>query len=98
MLYPLIIKGAIYKDGDELVRPQFTGEFVMVDCTEYKTLENIKLEYDEDFAENVFENSPVISHDEVIYYECEYSPHNTSEFELLSDLDSLDYYDEENQF
>ena len=41
MTNPLIIKGAIYKDGDELVRPHFTGEFWMVDCTEYKTRENI---------------------------------------------------------
>lgn len=35
----LIIKGAIYTDGETLLRPHYTGEYHTVDCTEYKTEE-----------------------------------------------------------
>lgn len=98
MSNPLIIKGAIYKDGDELVRPHYTGEYYMVDCTEYKTIENIVKEYDIDFAKNVVNSKEPLLHDDVEYYECEYSPHITEGFELLSDIYELCFYDHETSF
>lgn len=92
-----IIKGAIYKDGDELLRPHFTGEFWMVDCTEYKTKENILEDYDADFANKCLENT-MLTYDDVTYYECEYSPHHTENFELLSDITAIEFYDDETDF
>lgn len=98
MTNPLIIKGAIYKDGDELVRPHFTGEFWMVDCTEYKTRENIIADYDKDFYKNVINSNEPLLHDDVEYFECEYGPHNTEGFELLSDISDLEFYDYDTKF
>ena len=97
MTNPVIIKGAIYKDGDELVRPHYTGVFWMVDCTEYKTRENIIAEYDEADGNNFLSNEPLL-HDDIEYFECEYSPHNTEGFELLSDICDLDFYDYDTKF
>ncbi len=93
----LIIKGAIYKSGDTLLRPHYSGEMWMVDCTEFKTSETIADEYDE---ENVaeFMGNTLLSCDGVNYYECEYSPWHTKDFELLSDLSDLEFYDEETEF
>jgi len=98
MANPLIIKGAIYKDGDELVRPHYTGEYYMVDCTEYKTKEDILANYDKADAKNIFKSNEPYLHDDVEYFECEYSPHNTQDFELLSDLSDLEFYDYETSF
>ena len=32
----LIIKGAFYFNGSEVLQAHYTGEFFMVDCTEFK--------------------------------------------------------------
>ena len=93
----LIIKGAIYKCGDVLLRPHFSGEFYIVDCTEYKTAEDIKSEYDKKTARQ-FINGICITHDGVDYYQCEFSPYHTDHFELLSDLSGLDFYDDSDEF
>ena len=98
MLNPLVIKGAIYKNGDELVRPHFTGEYWLVDCTEYKTKESIMTYYDEADANNFIDNHFVLYHDGIEYYECEYSPHHTENFELLSDISDLSLFDESDNF
>lgn len=88
MANPLIIKGALYENNGEIVRPHFTGSFFIVDCTKYVNTEAL-----EDLSDD-FENS-FVEVDYVKYYECEGStPILTTNFELVSDLSHLEYYDE----
>lgn len=94
----LVIKGAIYQLDDMLVRPHYTGEFMLVDCTEYKTKKDIKAEYDKNTAKEFLEDGFYIVVDGVKYYETEYSAYGTERIELLSDLSSLSFYDEETEF
>lgn len=94
----LVIKGAIYKCGDELLRAQFTGEFYMVDCTEYKTVKQIRQECSKETAKRFIKEGYHLTYDGVKYFECEYGHFNTDEFELLSDLSGIDFYDEETDF
>lgn len=95
----LIIKGAIYKDGDEILRPHYTGEFTAVECDEYKTREEIKANYSANFyREATGKDAEVITHEGVKYYRCEWGPRHTEDFELLSDLSNLEYFDEETIF
>ena len=93
-----IIKGAIYKDGDELVRPHYSGQYWIVDCTEYKTKEDIFDNYDECDAINIIDSNEPMLYNDVEYYECEYSPHHTGSFELLSDISELEFYDYDTRF
>lgn len=97
MSNPLIIKGALYKDGNSVLRAHFTGEFWCVDCTEYKTKKEIRSEYDTKVAKQFLDNSCIIV-DDVKYFECEYSPYNTENFVLLSDLDDLEFFDDNFEF
>lgn len=94
---PLIIKGAIYKDGDSVLCAHFTGEYWQVDCTEFKTKKDIKSEYDK-IAAKEFLGGYYITVDDVKYYECEYSPYCTEDFVLLSDLSSLEFFDDNIEF
>ena len=94
----LIIKGAIYKCGDELLRPHFSGYCYVVDCTEYKTAKRIRQEYDKETAKEVIKNSLCLTFDGIKYFECEYRPYNTEDFELLSDLSNLNFYDNKTDF
>ena len=93
----LIIKGALYFDGDTVLRPHYSGNFYCVDCTEYKTEEVIVLEYDEDNQDRILNSQPIIV-DGVEYYECHYSPCNTDTMELVSDLSDINYFDNEKEF
>lgn len=93
----LIIKGAIYTDGEILFRPRLSGEYYVVDCTEYKTEELIRAEYSEETA-NKFINGNHLHYNDETYYECEYSPIHTQYMELLSDISTLAFYDEETSF
>lgn len=93
----LIIKGAIYTDGDILLRPHFTGEFYMVDCTEYKTESQMREEYEEKHVREFMENV-CLEYKGRQYYECEYSPSDTKAMDLLSDLGELEYFDSETIF
>jgi hypothetical protein len=93
-----IIKGAIYTDGDVLLRPHFSGSFWMVDCTEYKTKAQIKESYDKKTAKEFINNGYFLTYEGKKYYECEYSPYHTEDFELLSDISNIEYYDEETEF
>ncbi len=94
-----IIKGAIYKNGDELLRPHYSGDFRTVDCTEYKTKEQIKSEYSKEWAkEHTDEDAFYLTCDGVKYYECEFSPFDTENFELLSDISKIEFYDDETEF
>lgn len=94
----LIIKGAIYTDGDTLLRPHYSGEYHTVDCTEYKTEDEIRANYSEEFANECIEESTTLEFDGKTYYQCEYSPYHTENMELLSDLSDLEYYDEQTNF
>ncbi len=98
MAYPLIIKGAIYKCGDTLLQPHFTGHFFLVDCTEFKTKKQIKEDYDKQTAKDMLSNS-YLTDGGVKYYECQSSPWNcTDDFELLSDLSELEFINDEDEF
>jgi len=92
-----IIKGAIYTDGDTLLRPHFSGNFFAVDCTEYKTKKEIKADYSKETAKQMLSNL-CLTYEGIKYYECEYSPYNTEGMELLSDLSEIEYFDEETEF
>ena len=92
-----IIKGAIYTNGDILLRPHFSGIFSMVDCTEYKKKDLIKAEYSKSTAKEMLSNS-YLTYKGDKYFQCEYYPYNTDEFELLSDLSPIEFYDEETEF
>ena len=93
----LIIKGAIYTDGELLLRPHFSGDFYTVDCTEYKTEELIRAEYSEETA-NKFIDGKHLHYNDETYYECEHSPSHTQYMELLSDISDLKFHDEETSF
>jgi hypothetical protein len=94
----LVIKGAIYTDGDMLLRPHYTGVFCMVDCTEYKTKKQMKEVYNKETVKQFLQNT-CLEYDGEKYYECDYSPyHVDDDFVLLSDLDNLEYYDFETSF
>jgi hypothetical protein len=92
-----IIKGAIYTDGDELLRPHYSGNFSAVDCTEYKTKSQIKQEYDKKTAKVMLSNL-CLTYEGEKYYECECNPFHTDNMDLLSDLSELEYFDEETDF
>jgi hypothetical protein len=92
-----IIKGAIYTDGELLLRPHYSGDFHTVDCTEYKTEEWIRSDYSEETA-NKFIEGDHLYYDGEKYYECEYSPYHTQYMELLSDISDLEFFDEETSF
>lgn len=98
MSNPLIIKGAIYKSGNTLLQAHFTGQFFMVDCTEFKTKKQIKEEYSKEIAKGFLSGFHLIC-DGVKYYKCQSSPWNcTDGFELLSDLSDLIFINNEYEF
>lgn len=94
----LIIKGAIYTNGDTLLRAHFSGIFHMVDCTEYKTKKEIKANYSKEHTRE-FLKGTTLEYEGVKYYECEFSPYNVDDdFILLSDLSTLKFFEEETNF
>ena len=93
----LIIKGGIYFNGDLILKAHYSGFFLMVDCTEYKTKKDIKKEYDKETAKE-FLNGYYITNEGVKYYECEYSPYHTDGLELLNDVSDLEFTDDQDDF
>jgi len=94
-----IIKGAIYTDGDELLRPHYSGNFSAVDCTEYKTKDQIKSEYSKEYHKKFSgKDCFFLTYEGIKYFECEYGPFNTDGMDLLSDLSELEYFDESTEF
>lgn len=93
----IIIKGAIYENGEMLLRPHFSGDFHTVDCTEYKTKPEIKKEYSAKHVKE-FTSGMYLTWDGKKYYECEYSPHYTEDMYCLSDLSQIEFFDEETEF
>jgi len=92
-----IIKGALYFDEDIILRPHYSGDFNTVDCDQYKTEEQIRSEYSEEHVKE-FLSEYCITHEGIKYYPAEWGPYHTEKFELLSDLDSLEFWDEETEF
>jgi hypothetical protein len=92
-----IIKGAIYINGNVLLRPHFSGYYGVVDCTEYKTKEQIKGEYSKEFAKKMLNNN-YLTYDGKKYFECEYSPYWTDEMVLLSDISNLNFSTKKRSF
>jgi len=99
-MLPLILKWAIYVygDGDCLLRPHFTGNFSIVDCTEYLTKKDVKAQWYSKETEKEFLKWYYIEYNGEKYYECEFSPYGTGNMELLSDLSDVDFYDEATEF
>jgi len=98
MLY-LVIAGAYYYDrkNNMILIPHYTGEFQMVDCSRWMTIENLKESYQEDYIESV--KNLFVEYEGVKYYEAEYYPYSTSnEWELLSDLSNLIHIEESYDF
>lgn len=95
----LIIKGALYLSEDKsmVLGPHYSGEMLIVDCTEFKKREEILENYSEEIALSFLENSPVTVQG-VEYFECEYRPHYTEGMELLSDLSSLEFVEDNYDF
>lgn len=94
----IIIKGAIYTNGDMLLRPHYSGDFSIVDCDEYKTVKEIKANYSKKHANSFIKDGNYLTYEGVKYYECEYSPICTDDMELLSDISNVEYFDEETEF
>ena len=93
----IIIKGAIYTDGDVLLRAHYSGNYSAVDCTEYKTKEQIKQEYT-DWKKFAGKDCFYLTYEGKKFYECEYSPYHTEGLELLSDISEIEFLDEETEF
>lgn len=89
----LVIAGALYFDGEDILIPHYTGEFHIVDCDQYSTKKEILKNYDKAYFNQV--KDYYIEHDGVKYYSAEYSCFCPSdEWELLSDLSNLRFNQE----
>lgn len=93
----LIIKWAIYTDWETLLRPHFSWQFCMVDCTEYKTKKEMLWYYDKQQVKEFMEWY-YLEYNGEKYYQCEFSTYNTDWLELLSDISELEFYDEDTIF
>ena len=82
----LVVTGAYYLVDDMIVKPHFTGEFGIVDCTRYLKREEILNIYNEEWLEDA---DWIVYEDEKYYY-AEYSPTCVDkDWELISDLSDL---------
>lgn len=94
----LVIKGATYYDNesDTILIPHFTGEYIIVDCTQFKKASYLKGMYDKSFLIENKDN--YIMYDGKKYFYAEYSPRNIGDWDLLSDLSDLEFYGDERSF
>jgi len=94
----LVIKGAVYfdREGQTVLIPHFTGEFSIVDCTEYITKEELQSKYGSAFIEENADNT--IEVEGSTYYFAESSPCAVGDWDLLSDLSELEHTEEEYNF
>ncbi|MDR6548480.1 hypothetical protein J2810_004570 [Chryseobacterium rhizosphaerae] len=94
----LVINGAVYftADYNAIVKPQRTGVFWMVDCSEYLTKKDFLSRYSESlFKEN---KADFIKYEDKKYYYTGFRPIQTEDFILLSDLSEISHQDEEKEF
>jgi len=93
----LVIKGAYYKSGNEILIPLYTGEYVSVNCVKYCTLQDLEDIYDDDFISENKDNKVKV--DGITYYYADVFLQNVSnEWELLSDLSSIAYNEKKFRF
>lgn len=99
MAMDLIIKGAIYKSGDYILKPHCTGYFYCVDCDTYRLAKDIRADYSKENFLQIVQNNEVIQVDgKKYFYIGDYSPFNCDSMELLSDLSDLSFNEENNYF
>ena len=93
----LVIKGAYYQAGNEILVPHFTGQYITVDCTRYILKKEWKENYSKTFRDENKNN--FVEVEGVKYYYAEYSPMNINDdWNLLSDLSELEHIEEEFNF
>lgn len=86
----LVISGAYYKVGDEILVPNFTGEYNIVDCTRYLLKKEILERYDKSWLKEHKNNYVIV--DNIKYYYAEYDSYYIDDnWELLSDLSKLEH-------
>lgn len=92
----LVIKGCIYTNGNALLRCHHTGDFVVVDCDEFLTVEEMDdRDYRQLTTDNIVENSVSLTYDGKPYYDIsEYSPYLTENLKLLTDVNDIEYFDD----
>jgi hypothetical protein len=78
-----VIKGAIYFNGEIIVSPIFTTTGYMVDCIEYRTIKDIKKTCSDMFYRTIDKTDYILYKDKFI---------------LLSDLSSLSFEENNNEF
>lgn len=94
-----VIKGAFYFDRNSkiLLVPHFTGEYSMVDCDSFETMDGLKETYDDSYIDTVYD-SPIEFEGES-YYSTESGPFNISDsWKLLSDISELSFQEEDYDF
>lgn len=95
----IVIAGAIYRDHKDLVRPVYSGQYYAVNCWEYKTEEDIRQEYPhEEFEKFTGHLRETIVYGGVVFYRCECHGHYTEDFELLSSLEDINFFDHTKAF
>lgn len=93
----LVIKGAYYLSGDNVLIPHFTGEYIMVDCDRFMQKKEWKETYSKQFRDENKDN--FVEVDGTKYYYAEYSPMNIDEdWILLSDLSEIKHIEEDFNF
>lgn len=93
----LVIRGAYYRSGNEILVPHFTGEYYIVDCDRFLTKKNLLETYGKQYFNENKDNYVTV--DGVKYYYAEYSTYNITEYwELLSDLSELSHTEESFDF
>ena len=94
----LVIRGAYYydKESDTIIIPHYTGEYSIVDCDEYATMEYLEGKYNQNYIDQVKDDP--IEYDGKKYYNAEYSPFSIGDWELLSDLSELAHLEENFDF
>ena len=88
-----IIKGCIYTNGKELLRPLFSGDYWLCDCMVYLTEGEIMANYNQNIAIDILANDP-FRYNGVYYYETYTQLVNTKDFVRLSDISELEFVEE----
>jgi hypothetical protein len=92
-----IIKGLIYFNGEMLLRAHFSGNFFTVDCTKFRRKRDIKALYSKDIAIKCLKNS-FLTYNGKKYFEDGFSPMDTLQMVLLSDIEKIEFHDDETEF
>lgn len=93
------IAGAIYYDGqrNSIIIPSFSGDFLIIEVTEYIPFKNWKCRYKEDFIYNN-KNNYIVYNGSKYYYAESVNIYNNEDIELLSDISELRFFDEKREF